>query len=440
MTTNAFDVPLALADDASDALPSGTTLCHGQYEIIDYLNSGGFGITYLALDSLGRKVVIKECFPEAMCRRTGQSVDFRSRSYHSEFINVVELFEKEAHALAQLQHPNIVGVHQIFKDNGTAYMALDYINGVDLLQVLETDPERLTSDTLRHILTALLRALSYVHSNGILHRDISPDNILLADNWTPVLIDFGAARENASRASRILSRVHTVKDGYSPQEFYLAGSAQERASDLYSLAATMHHLLTGTPPPNSNIRLAAVAEGRPDPYEPLRGRVAGYDDHFLDAIDQCLAVFARDRMKSAEIWFDQIDLARRKQLQLEATLSEAEITEKIARLVAESAKVPMQQPTRKRVEHAPVIAPDARPQIDEKERAYWAVLNDYSGETMQAPEPEPAPKTAEPAIQETSGEDVSAFKPSGSFLRRIFRPRRSRRQTQATFSTKQLRG
>lgn len=449
MTSDPFDVPLALADDASDALPSGTTLCHGQYEIIDYLNSGGFGITYLALDSLGRKVVIKECFPEAMCRRTGQSVAFRSRSYHTEFINVVELFEKEAHALAQLQHPNIVGVHQIFKDNGTAYMALDYINGVDLLQVLEDAPEQLTPETLRHILTALLKALSYVHSNGILHRDISPDNILLADNFTPVLIDFGAARENASRASRILSRVHTVKDGYSPQEFYLAGSAQERASDLYSLAATMHHLLTGSPPPNSNIRLAAVAEGRLDPYEPLRGRVMGYDDHFLDAIDQCLAVFARDRMKSAEVWFDHIDAAKRKQIQLEAALSEAEITEKIARLVAESALYPAAQPERRRVASAPVLTLETRPQIDEKERAYWAVLNDYSSDdaTARAPEPrsEPPREVHREVLHEVHREapvDTPELEAErrGSFLWRLFRPRRTRRQTHVTYSTEQLRG
>lgn len=360
-----------------DALAPGTTLCHGQYTIVNYLNSGGFGVTYLTLDSLGRKVVIKECFPGAMCCRSGESVGLRSRNFETDFDRVVELFEKEARALAHLQHPHIVGVHQIFKDNGTAYMALDFVEGPDLLYLHETKPELLGPPELGRLLTQLLEALVYVHANGILHRDIAPDNILLGPDNNPVLIDFGAARDGATRASRVLSRVHTVKDGYSPQEFYLAGSAQERSSDLYSLAATFHHLIVGFPPPNSNVRLAAVAEHNPDPYQPLRGRVQGYDEHFLAALDQCLSLFTRDRLESAEEWLDRIDDTRRKAKFREAVKLDEAIEKKISALVLENKKaLQADQATRRKMKKRLPERRDPEPDKRAKEREYWAILNE----------------------------------------------------------------
>jgi serine/threonine protein kinase len=126
-----------------DELPPGAELCAGQYVIERYLNSGGFGVTYLARDSLGRSVVIKECFPSAMCCRTGQTVRLRSSNSEDEFGAILELFEKEARALAALQHPYIVGVHQFFRDNNTAYMAMDFVDGKTLLDIIENDPDRL---------------------------------------------------------------------------------------------------------------------------------------------------------------------------------------------------------------------------------------------------------------------------------------------------------
>ena len=96
------------------------------------------------------------------------------------------------------------------------------------------------------MLLKLLDAVKYLHARDILHRDISPDNILIDPRGEPILIDFGAAREEATRTSRVLSSIHTVKDGYIPQEFYIAGSAQGPSSDLYALAATFYHIITGT--------------------------------------------------------------------------------------------------------------------------------------------------------------------------------------------------
>ncbi|WP_371036386.1 MULTISPECIES: serine/threonine-protein kinase [unclassified Rhodosalinus] len=336
MTEQTEDIAVDPAEEFGDALRPGTELCGGQYTIDSYLNSGGFGITYLARDSLGRKVVIKECFPGAMCCRKSDNVRLRSRSYQSDFDKIIELFEREARALSALEHPNIVGVHQIFKDNGTAYMALDFIEGRDLLQIMEEERDLLTPRTIKRLLIQLLDAVAYIHERGILHRDISPDNILLDPDNSPVLIDFGAARESASRASRILSKVHTVKDGYSPQEYYLAGSYQGRSSDLYALAATFYHLINGRPPPNSHLRLAATAENRLDPYVPLGNGTKGYDAYFLTALNQCLSVFPKDRLDSAEEWREMVDTERREAMLRAQAQKDKDMEHKISMLVTQS--------------------------------------------------------------------------------------------------------
>ena len=371
-----FDSRVEPAPPIGDELPSGTILCQGQYSVVRYLNSGGFGVTYLALDSLGRKVVIKECFPGAMCCRSEGTVRLRSTSHEMEFARVVELFEREAKALAQLEHPNIVGVHQIFKDNGTAYMAMDFIEGMDLFNLQEAHPELLKPAEVKRVLLQLLDALAFVHENGMLHRDIAPDNILLAPGGTPVLIDFGAAREGAVRATRMLSRIHMVKDGYSPQEFYLADGSQGESSDLYALAATFHHLIVGTAPPNSNIRLAAVAQNEPDPYEPLAGRVAGYDDGFLGAIDKCLSLFAKDRLPTALAWTNVISGKEPLAMPVNSELSE-DVKRHISQLVTETSTFIQEAEVHTEEKHdKSSAAPDPLTASRAAEREYWAILNE----------------------------------------------------------------
>ena len=294
-------------DEFADELKPGSTLMHGQFTIERFLNAGGFGITYEARDSLDRRVVIKECFPGAFCRRSKALVSARSRAHQSELGSIVRLFVQEARSLAKMNHPNIVGVHQVFEENNTAYMALDFVDGRDLLDIIEDPKDGLTPDEVKNILRKTLDAVEFIHEQGILHRDISPDNILLDADKNPVLIDFGAAREEATQKSRVLSALRVVKDGYSPQEFYIAGSDQGAYSDLYALGASFYHLLTDELPPNSQARLSAVASGDPDPYLPLKGRVKGYDDAFLAAIDKSLAILPKDRIASAGDWIDMVE-------------------------------------------------------------------------------------------------------------------------------------
>ncbi len=285
-------------------LPNGTSLSDNQFTITRRLSAGGFGITYLAQDNtLGRTVVIKECFPDDLCMRDSKRVTVRNPEQLKHFRDIIQMFMREARSLAKLRHPNIVGVHRAFEENNTAYMALDLIDGHDLLDVLQSKTlPQLTPVRVKEILLQLLQAIETVHDSDLLHRDISPDNIIIEKTGTPVLIDFGAARGDASRKTRAISSMLVVKDGYSPQEFYLAGSHQTPSSDLYALGATFYHLLTGEAPPNSQVRTVEVAGQNPDPYKPLAGRIDGYEPAFLEAIDLAMEIVPRNRLQSASVW------------------------------------------------------------------------------------------------------------------------------------------
>lgn len=287
---------------ASEELKPGTLLLDGQYEILRFLNSGGFGITYLARDSLDRLAVIKECFPNAICHRVETMVKTRSRKHAAEFETTLQTFVDEARSLSRLAHPSVVGVHQVFEDNGTAYTVMDFIDGPDLHHIIDATEGAFSPAETVVILLHLLRAVEFIHQAGILHRDISPDNILIDPAGKPVLIDFGAASEPMIPGSRILTERLVIKDGYSPQELYLIGAEQTPASDLYALAATFYHVISGAAPPPSQRRLAALAVAAPDPCTPLARRFGGYPPGFLEAIDAAMRVLQRDRLQSAADW------------------------------------------------------------------------------------------------------------------------------------------
>ena len=216
-------------------------------------------------------------------------------------------FLREAHGVATLKHPHVVAVHQVFEENNTAYMVLDYVAGMDLISLLEDEPERLTGDFLERTLRETLKAIRHIHANGILHRDIAPDNVRVdaADRIT--LIDFGAASARSAEAQSDDGSVPAVKDGYSPPEFYCAGQAHDFSSDLYSVAATFYHLLTGAPPPDGLSRAEAVAAGEPDPYVSLAESNWDCGYHVLVTLDLALQL-ARDlRPQSADLWLQSLD-------------------------------------------------------------------------------------------------------------------------------------
>jgi len=371
-----------LPDGPTEELQPGTSLLHGQYRIERFLNSGGFGLTYLARDSLDRTVVIKECFPESLCVRTGKDVRARTRSHNQEFHSIVQLFVEEAHRLARLSHPGIVGVHQVFTDNTTAYMALDYVEGSNLLEVIEEGEVRPGPEQVKEILVKLLDAIAFIHDQSLLHRDISPDNILIDHSGNPVLIDFGAARERATRNSRVLSRLQVVKDGYSPQEFYVAGIRQGPPSDLYALAATFYHLITGTAPPNSQVRMATLASEERDPYVPLAGRVAGYDTAFLAAIDKALNVIPKERPQTAHEWLRLIGCAADESAPDAADRIDEATRDVIALLVAETNRAVME--ARQRAEAESPARPVAAPRAPARKPVFtWRSLDEDDDEAVE---------------------------------------------------------
>ncbi|NDW54164.1 protein kinase [Aliiroseovarius sp. PrR006] len=284
------------------ALQPGEKLLRDQYEILRFLNNGGFGITYLARDSLDRNVVIKECFPGALCRRVGSNVEASDPAYEEDLRSIIGLFIQEARNHARLVHPNIVNVHQVFEDNQTAYIAMDLINGGDLLDYVQDKRNAVTPNFIVQVTEKMLSAVSFIHDNGMLHRDISPDNILIDEDGQPVLIDFGAARERAANRSAALLTLRVIKDGYSPHEFYARGADQDATSDLYVLAATLYHAISGERPIDGKSRLDAFNAGEEDPYVPLAGRFDGYPDGFLEALDKAMEVHIVNRPQSALEW------------------------------------------------------------------------------------------------------------------------------------------
>ncbi len=365
----------------SEALPDGSPLLGDQFTIDRALSNGGFGITYLAKDNyLDRNVVIKECYPEVFCTRQGRDVLVRSDQHKEKYRTIVKMFMREARSIAKMRHPNIVGVHRIFEDNQTAYMVLDLIHGRDLLSIINDKHDPLPPDQIKEILIKVLDAVDLVHRNDLLHRDISPDNILL-DKWgSPFLIDFGAAREEASRETRAVSSVLIVKDGYSPQEFYFAGGKQGPSSDLYALGATFYHLISGVAPPNSQTRMAEFAGNNPDPCEPLVGRFPEYDQAFLAAIDKAMQILPKARLQSASEWLNIINKEGERVKPLKVS-SRFDLNKTLTRLVSETNEYVLNSEPREPKE-APLTLKSVEPKISSAPR--WAEeFNEETTETLE---------------------------------------------------------
>lgn len=278
------------------------TLLAGTYRITGLLGSGGFANTYAARDlSLSRDVAIKEFFPADLAvRDRSQAVAVRNAAVRANFEWARERFVREARALAKYRHPNIVRVFNVFDANNTSYMVLEFVRGMDMGVWLRRSARRPSQGELDSMIEPLLDALEAVHATGMLHRDIKPENIYVrAENMEPVLLDFGAAKFDASeRQARTTAAI--VSSGYSPNEAYTTDkSLQGPWTDIYSLAATLHHAVTGKPPPEAVQRIIE------DAYVPLAKDQAlrrAYRSTFLAAIDAGLAVRPKSRPQTVDRW------------------------------------------------------------------------------------------------------------------------------------------
>ena len=232
------------------------TILNSQYQIARMLGHGGFGITYLAWDNLlQRRLAIKEYMPRDFATRNSANttISVFAGEAGENFAYGLERFLDEARTLAKFQqHAGIVSVLNVFYANSTGYMVMEYVDGRTLKDYL-TEQGPLTWDQTLHLFMPVMDALREVHKNGVMHRDISPDNIYLCNDKRIKLLDFGAARNALGGHSHSLSVV--VKPGYAPEEQYRAKGKQGPWTDVYSVAASMYRCVTGVVPPDALDRL-----------------------------------------------------------------------------------------------------------------------------------------------------------------------------------------
>ena len=284
--------------NAPHQLQPGTVL-RGQYVIGRALGQGGYGITYLGWDrELERTVAIKEFFPNSMVTRDtnqGTGVQFFTANSQEQYTAGRERFLREARALAKFSSvPEIVGIHSCFEENHTAYMVMEYVKGSNLVLYTRNAGGRLSAEETLRILKPIMAALDRVHQAGIIHRDISPDNIILEPMGGAKLIDFGAARavENPDAdADMTRSTEAIVKQGFAPPEQYRSRGGIGPWSDEYALCATVYFCLTGQVPPDAISR--SMGEAQPD-----WAGIPGLTDRERAALEKGMSVAAKDRYPS----------------------------------------------------------------------------------------------------------------------------------------------
>ena len=233
-------------------LRKGTRLI-GRYTIEKVLGQGGFGITYLGIDELHeKKVAIKEFFPQGIVTRNIEYQDTVTVTFVGEKDNYEkgkERFLKEARTMAKFsKDEGIVKALDFFEINNTAYIVMEYLEGVTLKQYLREN-QRIAPEDLIELLVPLIESLDEIHSQGMIHRDISPDNIMVLPDGRIKLMDFGAARDYTEFGEKSLSIV--LKPGYAPPEQYQTHGVQGPWTDIYALCATMYKCITGENPPDA---------------------------------------------------------------------------------------------------------------------------------------------------------------------------------------------
>lgn len=276
-------------------LPPGTILA-GKYLVGRGLGHGGFGTTYIARDQvLGIKLAIKEYLPQDCASRTPGSnmVTPFSGEGAKRFADGLESFLQEARTLARFDgSPNIVGVRDFFTENGTAYLVMNYLEGITLKQYLvRSGGKPVPFNKMLGILLPVMDALRTVHAAGLLHRDVSPDNIFLTTSGQVTLIDFGAARQsmNLQQSMSVI-----LKPGYAPEEQYRSRGHQGPWTDIYALGATMYRTLTGKIPPEALERLNR------DCLIPPSQMGISIPPHAEAAILRAMAVHAQDRFQTID--------------------------------------------------------------------------------------------------------------------------------------------
>jgi serine/threonine-protein kinase len=297
------DSPLLISH--FDALAPGTVLHNGALTITQRLAHSNFAITYAARDEhLCREVAVKEFFPFG-CRRAGAGLGVLPPAVAppEDFTAAREQFLEEARVLAQFHHPGVVAVHAFFEANNTAYMVMELLSGRTLREQLETRGRFSQSEVLK-LAQKIGTTLEAVHAAHLLHRDLKPDNIFACDDGRIVLLDFGLSTRleaDAYGTRRLDSLTRFGTPGYAPPEQYTQGSTQNAAADVYSLGATLYHLLTGdTPAPAPDRAFGA-------PLEAPARVVAGVNSSVSNALLQALRLKPQQRPQSVRAFLELLN-------------------------------------------------------------------------------------------------------------------------------------
>lgn len=292
---NHGQAPLVPISGSENCLPVGTRL--SEFELTGIIGEGGFGSVYLAFDhSLQRTVAIKEYMPGALAgRNSDKSVMVRSERHKETFMTGLRSFINEARLLAQFDHPALIKVHRFWEQNNTAYMAMRFYEGQTLKNVIKNSPEIVTEEWLHAMLKPILEALEALYKVNILHRDISPDNIMIQKTGGAVLLDFGAARQIIGDMTQALTVI--LKPGYAPVEQYADDTSMKQGpwTDIYALCAVLFAAITKKPPPTSVARMIK------DPIEWLSTqKYPQFSEAFLAAINKGLAVNPDNRPQTID--------------------------------------------------------------------------------------------------------------------------------------------
>jgi serine/threonine protein kinase len=253
--------------------------------------------------ALERRIAIKEFLPRELAGRAGDQATVTPHSAEDGEVFRYGLgqFLREARTLAQLDHPNIVRVLQVFEANGTAYLVMEYYEGLTLAEHLERHGGRLPEDIAKQLLRPVLDGLRAAHAKGFLHRDIKPQNIYLArtegGGARPILLDFGAARQAVGERSQSVSVLGTP--GHAPFEQYDSRGHQGAWTDIYAAAAVLYRMVTGEPPPPSSDRMAG------DDLKPATA--FGVSKGLSDTLSSALSINPEKRPQTvhafqAELW------------------------------------------------------------------------------------------------------------------------------------------
>ena len=281
----------AMASQPNQALPGGFQLLN--YRIERQLSAGGFSLVYLAHDEHGTPVAIKEYLPSALVlREKGAAVQATSVKNLNIFRYGMKCFFEEGLSLARISHPNVVRVTNFFRANETVYMVMKYERGRTLQDYILHHRKEIGENFIRRIFAELLGGLREVHTHKILHLDIKPSNIYIRLDGSPLLIDFGAARQTLTQQKANLNPMYTP--GFAAPEQY----SHERDklgpwTDIYGVGASMFSCLSGCAPQAASLRMEQ------DKQELAKKTGGGhYSDHLLELTDWCLRLDALERPQS----------------------------------------------------------------------------------------------------------------------------------------------